>query len=309
MIANRKWRVANRKLSMLAAILQFGIFSSHFAIAADMSPTPATKLISEPKVLIIAHRGNSSEFPENTLPAFESGVKLGADLVELDYHHSADGVPIVLHDEILSRTTDADDLLGVKQPLVGQFKHAELCRLDAGAWFDLKFAGTRLPTLEESVDAIQQGSVTLVERKAGDAATCVRLLERKKLLDKLVVQSFDWQYVSECRKLAPHLVLAALGSKTLSEKRLDMAAGTGAQIIAWDHKEVGSREIAAIHARGLKAWVYTVDDPSRAKQLMAAGIDGIITNVPEQMLKLRSELRAAKQADRAAPAAADQSGG
>jgi glycerophosphoryl diester phosphodiesterase len=257
-------------------------------MAADMLPTPALKLVTQQKVLIIAHRGNSSEFPENTLPAFESGVELGSDLVELDYHHTADGVPIVLHDEILSRTTDADDLFSIKEPLVGKYKHDELCRLDAGAWFDLKFAGTRLPTLEESLDAIQRGSVTLVERKAGDAATCVTLLQKKKVLDQVVVQSFDWEYVSQCRKLAPNLVLAALGSKPLNESRLETAAKTGAQIIAWNHKEITRREIEAIHAKGLKAWVYTVDEPARARQLIAAGIDGIITNVPEQMLKLRS---------------------
>jgi glycerophosphoryl diester phosphodiesterase len=279
--------IANWKLLTLAAILQLAIGHSPFAFAADMSPTPAQKLVSAKKVLIIAHRGNSSEFPENTLPAFESAVKVGADLVELDYHHSADGVPCVLHDEMLSRTTDADDLLGIKEPLVCNYKHAELCRLDAGAWFDLKFAGTRLPTLEESLEAIQMGSVTLVERKAGDAATCVKLLEKKKLLDQLVVQSFDWEYVRQCRQLAPNLVLAALGGKPLNDKRLEMAAATGAQVIAWDHKEIKRPQIEAIHAKGLKAWVYTVDDPARAKQLIAAGIDGIITNVPQTMIKLR----------------------
>lgn len=282
-------RLVGAKWPSIALIffLPLAIGNLPSAIAADMAPTPAQKLVSEKKVLIIAHRGDSKVCPENTLPAFESAVKAGADLVELDYHHSADGVPIVLHDEILSRTTDADDLFGKQEPLVYNYKHDQLCRLDAGAWFDLKFTGTRLPTLEESLDLIQKGSVTLVERKAGDAATCVQLLEKKKLLDRLVVQSFDWDYVSQCRRLAPNLVLAALGSKPLNDKRLEMAAGTGAQIIAWDHKEMTRREIEAIHARGLKAWVYTVDDPARAKQLIAAGIDGIITNVPERMRRVR----------------------
>lgn len=289
MIANCELNIANwGVLFAKVAILQFAIGNFPFAIAADMAPTPATKLISEKKVLIIAHRGNSCDFPENTLPAFESGVQVGSDLVELDYHHSADGVPIVLHDEMLSRTTDADDLFGKKQPLVSDFKSGDLLRLDAGAWFDVKFAGTRLPTLDASLDAIQKGSVTLVERKAGDAATCVKLLENKKLLDRVVVQSFDWDYVSECRKLAPNLVLAALGSKPLNHGQLENAAQTGAQVIAWNHKEITRREIEAIHAKGLKAWVYTVDEPARAKQLIAAGIDGIITNVPQEMLRLRS---------------------
>src|SRR5687768_9519219 len=83
--------------------------ASHIS-AADQ--TPAAKLIASPGVLIIAHRGNSSVAPENTLPAFQSAMEVKADLVELDYFHSADGVPVVTHDEILDRTTNAEDVLG-----------------------------------------------------------------------------------------------------------------------------------------------------------------------------------------------------
>jgi glycerophosphoryl diester phosphodiesterase len=280
-------RIAGWSLAALAAVLQLAM-GHQWATAADREPTPAQRLVAGKKVLIIAHRGNSSVCPENTLPAFESAVQAGADLVELDYRHSADGVPMVVHDEILSRTTDADDVLGDEQPLVGSYRAEDLARLDAGAWFDLKFAGTRLPTLEAALDVIQRGSMTLVERKDGDAFTCVELLRRKQLLDRVVVQSFDWKYLSECRRLAPGLVLAALGNKTLNEGRLKDAAATGAQIIAWNHKEIGPAEIEAIHGRGCKAWVYTVDDPARAKELIAAGIDGIITNVPERMIRLRN---------------------
>lgn len=300
MIANCRLGIANCSLIAGFVILQSAICHHQLAIAADMSSTPALRLVTENKVLIIAHRGNSSECPENTLPAFESGVKVGADLVELDYHHSADGVPVVLHDEMLSRTTDADELFGGSQPLVCDYRRVDLCRLDAGAWFDLKFAGTRLPTLEEALDVIQQGSMTLVEHKAGDAATCVTLLRRKNLLDRLVVQSFDWDYVRECHRLAPNLVLAALGSKPLNDKRLEMAAATGAQIIVWNHRAIGRREIEAIHARGLKAWVYTVDDPARAKLLMAAGIDAIITNVPGEMIRMRNAERGVRSGEQSA---------
>jgi len=289
MIANCKLGIANWWLIAGSFILQFAIGNDQLAIAADMEPTPALKLVNEKKVLIIAHRGDSRVCPENTLPAFGSAVKVGADLVELDYFHSVDGVPIVSHDEILSRTTDADALFHSDEPLIGDYKAAELAQLDAGAWFDLKFAGTRLPTLAQALDEIQKGSVTLIERKGGDAATCVQLLAEKNLLDHVVAMSFDWDYVSQCRKLAPNLVVAALGSKPLNEKRLELAAATGAQIIVWNQIVIGRAEIAAIHARGLKAWVYTVDDPARAKALISAGIDGIITNVPGEMIRVRNQ--------------------
>ncbi|MBW8883372.1 MAG: hypothetical protein JF612_01060 [Planctomycetia bacterium] len=144
------------------------------AVAAE--PTPARQLILAPRVLVIAHRGNSSVAPENTLPAFQSALDAKADLVELDYFHSADGVPVVIHDQILDRTTNAEDILGQSKLLVGGLPLADLRKLDVGGWFDDKFAGTKMPTLVEVLNLIQTSSVTLIERKAGDAAALVRLL-------------------------------------------------------------------------------------------------------------------------------------
>ena len=72
---------------------------------------------------------------------------------------------------------------------------AELQSLDAGSWFDPKFAGTKIPLLAEALDTIQQGSVTLIQRKAGPPADCIQLLHEKHLINKVVVQSFDWEYL------------------------------------------------------------------------------------------------------------------
>jgi glycerophosphoryl diester phosphodiesterase len=180
-------------------------------------PTPARKLVNFPGVLIIAHRGNSSVAPENTLPAFAKALEVKSDLVELDYHHSADGVPVVIHDDNLDRTTNGQALLGKVKVLVADLPLAELARLDAGLWFGDEFKGTKLPTLVESLTAIQAGSTTLIERKAGDAATLVRLLEKERLTDRVVVQAFDWEFVKECRKLAPTFTFGALCGKTAND--------------------------------------------------------------------------------------------
>ena len=253
-----------------------------------MEPAPAQKLVSQAGPLVIAHRGDSIHAPENTLPAFESAVKLKADLVELDYYHSKEGVPVVIHDNFLDRTTDAEAVFGKTKMLVEETALADLQKLDAGAWFDPKFKGTKLPTLAEALDSIQAGSVTLIERKKGDAKSCIKLLREKKLTQRVVVQSFDWKYVRECHELEPTLVLATLGGSkdAITDARLDAAAATGASIVGWDHNKLTKTQIAAIHARGLKAWAYTVDDSNRAKELVAAGLDGIITNAPGRMMKV-----------------------
>jgi len=265
--------------------------TSLFPVLFAEEPKPAQQLIASPRVLVIAHRGNSSEAPENTLPAFQSALDAKADLIELDYYHSADGVPVVIHDKILDRTTNAEDVLGQPKLLVDSLPLAELRKLDVGTWFDDKFAGAKMPTLVESLDLIQTGSVTLIERKAGDPATLVRLLEEKKLIDRVVVQAFDWNFVAECRRLSPRLALGTLSGKPANPEQIQAAAATGADIIVWDHEKIGRREIAQIHQLGKKAWAYTIDDPQRARQLIAAGLDGVITNKPAEMAQLRGTVR------------------
>jgi glycerophosphoryl diester phosphodiesterase len=269
-------------------------------VAAD-EPTPAQRLIASERVLVIAHRGDSSAAPENTLPAFQTALDAQADLVELDYHHSADGVPVVIHDEILDRLTNAEAIFGRSGLLVSGLPLSDLHRLDVGGWFDDRFAGTRLPTLSEALDLIQSRSITVIERKSGDAQTLVRLLEQKQLTDRVVVLAFDWEFVTECRSLAPRLVLGALGAKPPSEAQLRAAAATGADLIVWDHQKIGRHQISLIHYLGKRAWVYTLDDPPRAGEFMAAGIDGIITNTPAEMLSLRR--RQQSEAGRRVPGA------
>jgi len=91
----------------------------------------AAALVRSPQVLVIAHRGDSRAAPENTLAAFASAMSLGVDLVELDYLHTADGVPVVFHDDELDRLTDAPARWGPKIPLATK-SLAELKQLDAG---------------------------------------------------------------------------------------------------------------------------------------------------------------------------------
>ena len=246
----------------------------------DDPPKSARQLVQSHRVLVIAHRGNSSRAPENTLAAFRSALAVGSDLVELDYYHCAEGIPVVVHDRNLERTTNAVHVLGMKAPLVHQRTLAELQLLDAGSWFDRKFANQRIPTLEKALGVIQRGSTTLIERKGGDAKTCVDLLRRLKLLDRVVVQSFDWDYLTACHRLAPHLVLGALGKERLSASRLRSIRSTGARVVGWKHQDLVPEDIQRAHQTGLKIWVYTVNQSQRAKQLIEWGVDGIISDAP-----------------------------
>ena len=179
-----------------------------FASEPDL---PALRLAASQRPLVIGHRGYCQFAPENTLPSFKLAMAAGADLVELDYYPAKDGKLVVIHDGYLDRTTDATNRWTAKKIKVQSKTAAELQSLDAGSWFDPKYAGTRIPLLSEALDTIEADSVTLIERKDGAPAPCIKLLREKGLINRVVVQSFDWGYVRAFHEQEPDQVLGALG--------------------------------------------------------------------------------------------------
>jgi len=228
--------------------------------------------------LIVAHRGLPKSAPENTLPSFRAALEHRPDVVECDYRHSADGAMIVIHDDKLDRTTDAASVLGRAEIKIGAVRQAELRRLDAGRWFDPKFAGTVLPTLEETIDLVCPRAKLMIERKDGDAATLVELLRKRDLFDRVVVQAFDWPFIAACHQLEPRLTLGVLGKDVLDARRIQQAVELGANIVGWNQADLTPDAIRAAHELGLQVWSYTINDPQRARDLVAAGLDAVITD-------------------------------
>jgi glycerophosphoryl diester phosphodiesterase len=261
-------------------------------LATAQPAPPALRLLDAKRPLIIAHRGFSQFAPENTLPSFKLALEAGADMAELDYHHSKDGALVVIHDPTLDRTTDATNRWAEKKIAVADKTVAELQTLDAGRWFDPKFAGVRLPLLPDVLDFVHAaGGVTLIEQKAGDAATCIAMLREKKLINQVIVQSFQWDYLKAFHEREPAQVLGALGppkiladgtkptikDKALSAAWLDLLAASGAKVVVWND-QVSRESVALAHQRGLKVWIYTINDPAAANHLLDLGVDGLITN-------------------------------
>jgi len=276
-----------RQLTTLTALLAM----SGIASAADAA-LPAVRLLETKRPLVIGHRGYPQFAPENTVPSWKLALAAGADMAELDYYHSKDGVLVVMHDPTLDRTTDATNKWGGKRISVASKTMAELKTLDAGSWFDAKYAGTKVPTLNEALDTIQGGGgMTLIERKEGDAATCVKLVRDRSILNRVIVQAFDWQYLKAYHELEPEQVLGALGPpkvlpdgskagdrpKELNAAWLDLVKASGAKAAVWN-QEVSKAAVKLAHERGLKVWVYTINDPELANKLLDMGVDGLITN-------------------------------
>lgn len=240
---------------------------------------------SPDNVLVIAHRGDSRVAPENTLAAFRSAMQTGAAYVELDARASKDGTLYCLHDDSFDRTTNAKALLNRHKILVRDTPDETIDRLDAGQWFDPRFAGERVPTLSAALDAIQTGSLTLLEHKTGAAEDYCRLLREKQLVGKLVVQSFDWEFLRQMHEMEPRQVLGALGDKELSDEKLARIAASGARIIGWKHSDLTGPLVYDLHARGYKVWAWTANEPADWQKLLGFGIDGIITDCPAQLAR------------------------
>ena len=251
----------------------------------------AEKLLAAARPLVIGHRGYSAVAPENTLPSFQLALDAGADLVELDYQHSKDGVPMVIHDNILDRTTNARKKWKRRRIKVSQRTAAEMQMLDAGSWFDAKFAGAKVPTLGEALGFIcGNGGVALIERKSGDAETLAKLLREHRLINKVIVIAFDWKFLREFHRLEPDQVLGALGPparlsdgrrpmhpRRRLESRLNDLAKTGARIAVWNRR-VSKRDFQSAHNKGVRVWIYTVDTGKLARQLLRRGVEAIISN-------------------------------
>lgn len=226
------------------------------------------------EVLSIAHRGNSVVAPENTVAAFAAALE-HSDMVEVDVRVSSDGRLVVMHDSTVDRTTDGAGSVSGKTL-------AQLKTLDAGSWFAPRFAEQEVPTLEESLNAILPACTPLIEHKAGTAARYATELRRLGAITNVVVQSFDWNFLSELHALEPELRLCALGSGTFTESALETITNSGAGAVAWERASVGSAEASRVHAAGLQLLVWTVDG-EEIRRFVELGVDGIISNDPARV--------------------------
>ena len=236
--------------------------------------------------IVVAHRGDSRHHPENTLPAFAAAVKLGVHVQEFDVQASRDGVLFCLHDENLDRTTNAARTLG-QGALIAQCDASQLRDLDAGSWKNASCQGARVPELEQALAVMLPQSMPLIEHKAGDAKLYAALLERLGLAERVLLQSFDWDFLRAARKLMPTLAIGLLGpdaTDQISEHVLAAARELDASFIHWHAPKVTADGVAAVHAAGLLLVTYTSDTQLAWSGGAQLGIDAICTNDPGAML-------------------------
>ncbi|MDQ3624643.1 MAG: glycerophosphodiester phosphodiesterase [Verrucomicrobiota bacterium] len=243
---------------------------------------------------IIAHRGASYDAPENTLAALKLGWQQNADACELDIHLSKDGQVVLSHDASTRRITGVDKAVAA-QTL------AELRDLDAGRWKGPQWAGEKMPALAEALATIPEGKRMFIEIKCGpevlpELERVIAASGRKP--GQLVIIGFNYATMQQAKQRFPQVPVFWLHSAEADKKTrhipsldelIEKTRAAGLDGLNLNFKfPIDAAFVEKVHGAGLKLYVWTVDDAPIARNLAAAGVDGITTNRPEW---LRQELR------------------
>ena len=226
----------------------------------------------DPMTTVIAHRGASRAFPENTVAAFRGAHEMGADMVELDVRRTADGQLAIHHDAHLPDGRAVCDVASGDLP-------------------------TDIPSLAEAIDACEAMGVNVeVKSSARDpdfdptrsvAADVAGIVGSRGLYDRILVSSFDVGSISRVREVDP-LVATAWLTMVVPDSTAVVASlvEAGHRALHPYDPIVDAALVDACHAAGLEVNVWTVDDPARMVELVALGVDGICTNLPDVALRV-----------------------
>ncbi len=236
-----------------------------------------------PMARVTGHRGAAGLAPENTLEALDAAAAAGARWVEVDVRHSADGVPLIFHDDDLARCTGASGA-----PEDHPWRH--LAALDAGRWFHPRFTGARLPSLEALLVQCRELDLGVnLELKLGPrsrrevlvsaATACLAAVGAPPR--GVLVSSFDVDVLSRWRDRRPNDPVGLICER-LDEQALAAAIGLPASTVhpRWQH--LRPIEIEAAHAAGLGVHAWTCNRPRQLARLWVAGLDGVITDRPDR---------------------------
>ena len=238
------------------------------------------------KVMIQAHRGASAYAPENTLPAFQLAVDMGADGIECDIHLSKDGKFVVCHDDTVARTSNGTGR-------ICDLTLSEIKALDFGSKFDARFKGTQAPTLEEMLEVVKPLKVINIEIKRFehemglDAALNLfyDTVTSFGIMDKTIVSSFDEEALIRLKQLHGDVYTCLLYSSIKSPAK--RAAKISCSAIHPNHSYLRKVTVNSAHKRGLKVNCWTADEENDILRMIKIGCDGIISNKPDVAMKLR----------------------
>jgi len=268
-----------------------------------------------PPAINIAHRGARSLAPENTLAAARKGLEAGADLWELDVQLTADDELILMHDNKLTRTSDAKKRFPGRRPwLVSDFTLAEIQTLDCGSWFNEEdpfgqikaggvsaedqraYIGERAPTLREALEFTRDNDwrvnvelKDLPTRDKGELMVqkAIALIEELAMEERVIISSFNHDYLRQVRALNPRIATAVLSWRAIRDP-VRYLTDVGARAYNPKASTVRAGKVQALRSAGFDVYVWTVNDEKTMRKLIGMGVSGIITDFPQTLAKLLS---------------------
>jgi glycerophosphoryl diester phosphodiesterase len=233
----------------------------------------------------IAHRGASAYEPENTLRAFERAIEMGATMIELDVHLSADGHPVIIHDARLERTTNGTGL-------VPNLTLKEIRRFDAGL-------GERVPTLAEAIDVVRGRAQLYIELKGQfTPQPVVETLRATDFVDQAILGSFFIWLPQKAKFLEPAVRTSVLIPWRMRDANFaDWALAVEADYVhpCWEtgsttpHELLTPEMIAGFREKGLGVVVWHEERPNELRELVRLDVDGICTNTPDLLSAILGE--------------------
>jgi glycerophosphoryl diester phosphodiesterase len=241
-------------------------------------------------VMVVAHRGFSGAAPENTLVAFRKAIEIGSDMIELDIQLSKDGKIVVIHDESLERTTNGHGK-------VADHTLQEIRKLDAGSWFDPQFAGERIPTLQE-VLTLAKGKVPVnIEIKDPThgknaiielAEKALQEVKRSEMLNQVIFSSFNPVSLEWTQRKEPRAWVAFLYHRPWNSLA-ELTGGGEFEVLNLRNIHLTREKVGKVRKEGFKLNVYTVNSEEELEQFVRWGVDGIITNFPDRLIRILKE--------------------
>ena len=263
---------------------------------SDEAHMSAVEILAEinPDFKVIAHRGWSGSYPENTLIGMREAIKLGCHMIEFDVSLTADRKPIIIHDTTLSRTTNGCGL-------VSEHTFRELRGLDAGSWFHPKYAGAHLPSLDE-VLLISRGSGIMVnielkkeywdkdQRDDSVELQVIRAIKKYRVEDRVIVSSFRWSFIERIREAAPEIKTALLHLKDVGKLNpAELKERYGIYCFNPHSIELTRKFVDRCHECDLKIYPFTINSYRDMETMLDMSVDGMFTNHPNRLFRFVEE--------------------
>lgn len=252
-----------------------------------------------PRPWVIAHQGGERIWPSDTLFAFQNAADIGADVLEMDMHMTADGVLVLMHDDTVDRTTDGSG--AIKEKTLAEIKQLDAGHYwtaDQGQTYPYRGQGITVPTLEEVFQAFpgKHLNIEIKQLEPSTAEPFCDLIREYEMQNYVLVASFHQQAMEEFRQVCPEVATSGTEDEIrtffiLNTAYLSSTLSPGYQAVQVPEYSSGLHVltphfVSGAHSRGLEVHPWTIDDPQDMQRFLDMGVDGIITDRPDLMLQL-----------------------